>query len=45
MTTAVPLTSRGKCRHILEGRDKSGGDSAGKVALVKRSAIPTICLL
>lgn len=44
MTTAVPLTSSGKCGHILEGRDKSGGDSAGKVTLMKRSAIPTICL-
>lgn len=44
MTTAVPLPSRGKCRHVLEGRDKSGSDSAGKVTLMKRSAVRTICM-
>ena len=44
MTTAVPLTSRGKCVHILEGRDKSGGGNDGKVALMKMSAVPTTCL-
>lgn len=43
MTTAVPLTSRGKCGHDLEGRNKSGGDGAGKVTLMKRSAILTMC--
>lgn len=44
MTYAVLLTRRGKCIHMFEGSDKSGGDSDGKVTLMKRSAAPTICL-
>lgn len=43
MTSAVPLTSRGKCVHISEGRDKSGGGIDGEVTLM-RSAVPTLHL-
>lgn len=36
MTTAAPLTSRGKCVHSLEGRDKVGGYSDETAMLTKR---------